>query len=283
MRFAEPLGVRQRQFEGFFPVVQRGVEGVLLVVRVLVEQIEEAVLRVIERPVVADFQPGVQVGVHPQPPGHVFFLELRALEDFRVGREFDQRAIVFARLVRAFLLLHQHPALETGPRKLAVAETRHGERLRQRVDRLRAHAVQPDAELEHIVVVLRARVDARNALDHLAQRNAPPVVAHDHFHPVNGNVYLVAVAHDELVDGVVDDLLEQHVNAVVIMAPVADPADVHAGAGADVFERGERLDFALVVDVRLAGGGRWHRFVVNVVIWLQNAITIYYYTFFRCL
>ena len=82
-------------------------------------------------------------------------------------------------LVRAFLLLEEDAALEVGPRELSVAEARHGERLRQRVDRLRADAVQADAELEHVVVVFRARVDARNTLDDLAQRDAAPVVAHD--------------------------------------------------------------------------------------------------------
>jgi hypothetical protein len=33
------------------------------------------------------------------------------------------------------------------------------------------------------------------------------------------------------------------------MGAIADAADVHAGAQANVFQRGERLDLALVIDL----------------------------------
>ena len=42
---------------------------------------------------------------------------------------------------------------------------------------------------------------------------------------------------------------QQDVAAVVIMGAVANAADVHAGAQADVLQRGEGFDFALVVNV----------------------------------
>src|SRR5437660_1073192 len=42
----------------------------------------------------------------------------------------------------------------------------------QRVHRLGAHTVQADAELEHVIVVFGAGVDLRDAVHHLAQRNA---------------------------------------------------------------------------------------------------------------
>jgi hypothetical protein len=48
--------------------------------------------------------------------------------------------------------------------------------------------------------------------------------------PSEGDLDALAVAHDELVDGVVDDLLEQDVDAVVVVRAVAGAADVHAGA-----------------------------------------------------
>ena len=60
---------------------------------------------------------------------------------------------------------------------------------------------------------------------------------------------LLAVAHDEFVDRVVHDLLEQDVAAVVGMRAVADAPDVHARAQPDVLQRGQRLDLALVVIV----------------------------------
>jgi len=56
------------------------------------------------------------------------------------------------------------------------------------------------------------------------------------------------MAHDELVDRVVDDLLEHHVNAVGRVRPVADAADVHPGAQPDVLERIQGLDGLFVID-----------------------------------
>ena len=58
----------------------------------------------------------------------------------------------------------------------------------------------------------------------------------------------LALAHDELVDGVVDDLLEHDVDPVGVVGAVADAADVHARAQADVLEGVEGLDCFLVVN-----------------------------------
>ena len=53
---------------------------------------------------------------------------------------------------------------------------------------------------------------------------------------------LLALAHHEFVDGVIDRLLEQDVDAVLGVGAIAEPADVHARAEADVLERAEGLD-----------------------------------------
>ena len=66
---------------------------------------------------------------------------------------------------------------------------------------------------------------------------------------LDAHPYLGAVAHDVLVDGVVDDLLEQDVNAVVVVLAVTDSTDVHPRTLADVFQRAEGLDLGLVVIV----------------------------------
>jgi hypothetical protein len=59
------------------------------------------------------------------------------------------------------------------------------------------------------------------------------------------------VAHDEFVNRVIDHFLHQNVTAIVVIRAIADAADVHAGAQADVLERRKRFDFALVVNVFL--------------------------------
>ena len=121
----------------------------------------------------------------------------------------------------------------------------------KRVDRLRADAVQADAELEHVVVIFRARVNLRHALDDFAQGNATAEIANAHARALDLDVHLFAVAHDVFINGVIHDLLEQDVATVVLIGPVADSPDVHARAQANVFKAGERLDFALVVNLLL--------------------------------
>ncbi len=124
---------------------------------------------------------------------------------------------------------------------------------------------KPDRELEDVVVVLAAGVDLGDALDHLAERDAAAVVAHRDGLAVARDLDAAAGAHDEFVDRVVDDLLEQHVDAVVGVGAVADPADVHAGAQPDVRQRVEGLDRLFVVGdagarsvVRRVGSGAVH-------------------------
>ena len=141
--------------------------------------------------------------------------------------------------------------LESGLDEFAFAMAADEKILGKRIDRLGADAVQADAELEDIVVVFRAGIDLGNAIDDFAQRNAAAEIAHGHRVVLDRDLDLLAVAHDEFIDGVIDDLLEQDVAAIVVMGAVADAADVHAGAQPDVLERGERFDFALVVNVLL--------------------------------
>ena len=62
------------------------------------------------------------------------------------------------------------------------------------------------------------------------------------------------MAHDELIDGIIHDLLEQDVTAIVIMRTIPNAANVHAGAQPDVFQRRKRFDFALVVNVLVIFG-----------------------------
>src|SRR5437867_8688879 len=75
------------------------------------------------------------------------------------------------------------------------------------------------------------------------------MIAHAHARAVNRDLDLLAEAHDIFVNGVINDLLEQDITAVVVMIAVADAPDVHARAQPDVLQRTERLDLALVVIV----------------------------------
>ena len=168
-------------------------------------------------------------------------------EDFRVGLETDEGAVRFGGLALLFVL--ELALLEAGFDELALAEAADEEFLREGVDGFGADAVEADAELEDVVVVLGAGVDLGDAVHDFAQRDAAAEIADGDGFVLDGDLDFLAGAHDEFVNGVINDLLEQDVAAVVVMGAVADAADVHAGAQPDVLQRGERLDFALVIDV----------------------------------
>ena len=125
----------------------------------------------------------------------------------------------------------------------------HEEVLGERVDGLGADAVQADGELENFVVVLGAGVDLGDAVHDFAEGNAPSIIAHGDDVALNADLDLLARTHDEFIDGIVDDLLEEDVAAVIVVGAIPEAPDVHAGAQPDVFEGGEGLDFALVVIV----------------------------------
>ena len=236
--------------EGELEAVDLAVHGVVhrrLAAELVGEEVGEAVLRGVLLAVVVEGQAGVEEGVVAQAVLEVLLAPLVVGEDLGVGDEADEGAVARLRVLARLLILH--PALtEHGPLELAVTKADDLELGREGVDGLVADPVEADRELEHVVVVLAAGVDLRHALDELAQGNPPAVVPDRHLGPVAADLDALAVAHDVLIDGVVDDLLEHHVDAVGGVGAVADSADVHAGAEPDVLERIEGLDRLLVVD-----------------------------------
>ena len=182
----------------------------------------------------------------PQPALDEFQLEFAALENLRVRFELDERAVGLLRLAGVLFLQFAH--LEARLGELAVAMAADVKVFRQRVDRLGPHAVEAHAELKHLVVVLRARVYFGDAVHHLAQGDAAPEIAHGHAVAFNLDLHLLTMAHDVFINGVIHDLLEQHVAAVVRMRAGADAPDIHARAQPDVLQRGQCLDLALVVN-----------------------------------
>ena len=182
-----------------------------------------------------------------QPPLDVFGRNSNALKISGSGSK--RMRVPSGSAVLPFFSFLSLPCLKQASTNSPVAVAADQEIPRERVDGLGADAVEADAELEDVVVVFGAGVDFGDAIHHFAQGDAAPEIADGHGVVLDGDLHFLAVAHDEFVNGVINDLLEQDVAAVVVMGAVADAADVHAGAQADVFQRGERLDFALVVNV----------------------------------
>ena len=140
------------------------------------------------------------------------------------------------------------PRMKSWRPAVAVALDLDVERLRQRVDHRDADAVQPAGDLVAAAAELAAGMqhgqrqgDGRDLLVRmLLDRDAAAVV--DHLDAALGqqpDQDGVAVAGQRLVDGVVDHLVHQ-----VVQAALAGGADVHAGPLADglqALEHGDRL------------------------------------------
>jgi hypothetical protein len=238
-------GVGERELELVLAMVEDLVMGLLLA-DLGAQQVLEPLLGEVGGAVVDDAQAGIEVAVVAQALGDELIVPVEVLEDLGVGGELDIGAIGLA-LVAPILLLDQLAALEQRALEGAVAEADHLEAVGQRVDRLGADAVQPDRELEDVIVVLAAGVDLADAFDDLSERDAAAVVADGDGLLLALDLDLAPLAHDEFIDRVVDDLLEQHVDAVGGVAAVADAPDVHAGAQADMGERIQALDRLLIV------------------------------------
>ncbi len=79
-----------------------------------------------------------------------------SLKILRIRLELDERPVRLFRL--AGILFLQFADLETRLGEFAIAMAADKKVFRQRIDRLRADAVEADAELEHVVIVFRAGV-----------------------------------------------------------------------------------------------------------------------------
>ena len=233
MLLAVAVGVR----EGEFDVLGTGVDGIVKVVLLnfLLEQVEQPVLGLEALAVEREREVAVEVGVVPEPAAHrcevvgVFRKQLGVRHKAHKRPRFLRRGLRLARVDQLALS-------EQRPHGLALAEGGDLELFGKRVDGLRAHPVEADAELEDLVVVLRPGVDHRNAVHQLALRDAASVVPHGDLAAVNADFDAASVPHDELINRVVNDFLEEDVDAVVGMRAVAEPPDVHARTEADVFE-----------------------------------------------
>ena len=199
----------------------------------VVEQVDQSVARHDAVSVVDDGKARVQVGIIAQHRFYEFRAEAVMLEKGAVRFEEDVGAGRFLG-IRGRVAL-QDAFGKNGLTHFPVAIAAYDETCAQGIDRLDADAVQTDAFLERLAVILAAGVEHAHSLDEFALRDAASVVAHTDTQVVfHADVYLLARVHLELVDAVVDDFFQEHIDAIFRITSVAQLAYVHAGACADV-------------------------------------------------
>ena len=184
---------------------------------------------------------------------HAVVVDDALFEDVGVGHEGHAvaGAGVFGELFELFERRHGHTALEALVPVVVVAVHVELEPLGQRVDHRDADAVQAAGDLVALAAELAAGVQYGEhdlggrlvVLRHDADRDAAPVVEHDdRVVGLDGDGDAVGIAGERFVDRVVDDLVDQ-----VVEAPRPRGADVHAGTLADRVEALEDCDVLLVV------------------------------------
>jgi hypothetical protein len=156
----------------------------------------------------------------------------------------------------AFLLRLEFSSFEFGAEKLAIPMAGNRKARRKCVDRLGADTVQADTKLKDVIVVLRAGINLGNAIDHFAQWDSAAVIPDPDEGLIDGYVDLATVAHDEFIDGIIDHLFEEDIDAVIVMAAVPQTANVHSSTGPDVFQGGEGFNLTFVVIVLSGRHGR---------------------------
>ena len=210
--------------------------------QLLGQEVLQAVLRAERFAVEREREPAIEERIVPK---HVFDelgAELEVLSEERlVGREFHQRAVALAGLGDARLVL-ELPLHKLDHFGLALADGLRSVIERERVDRLLADAVEPDRLLEGLAVVFRPGVDDRDTVHELPERDATAVVADLDAAFGDLDLDLPALPHHELVDGVIDRLLEEDVDAILGVRAVAEPSDIHAWTETDMLQRAEGLD-----------------------------------------
>ena len=168
----------------------------------------------------------------------------RDREDLRVRHEVDARPRL-CRRADDCQRLRRHAALKGDLVDLAVALDLDFHARRQGVDDGNADAVQAARDLVAVAAELAARVqDGQDDLDgrlaalvHVDRDAAAVVDDRDAVVLVDRHVDVVAVAGERLIDGVVDDLVDE-----MVQTALARAADVHARAHADGLEPLEDLD-----------------------------------------
>ena len=244
VRLAVARAVRYDHFD----VVAREVHGLVerLVRDVVVDKIEQSVLRDIGLAVERYRQAEVEIGVvldHLLDILHVVgvvaeYLSVDAEAYVCSGRLADTRLAAVGKL---------DALRECYRARLAVAHRTRRELARKHVDGLDADAVKTHCLLACLAAVLAAGVHLAHGSRERFERYAAAVVAHPHRVVLDRDLDTLAGTHDELVDRVVDDLFQKHVYAVVRLRAVAQLADIHSRAQADMLARRERLYRVVVV------------------------------------
>ena len=126
------------------------------------------------------------------------------------------------------MFLEQFSPLEFSSFFLSIPEGRNLKILTQGIHCLCTHAVQSNTFLKYLAVVFGTSIDLADHIDQLSQRYSTTIIPDGHFPVVQDKLNMLAMAHHVFINTIVHHLFEQHINAIVLAAPIAQLAYVHA-------------------------------------------------------
>ena len=214
---------------------------------VLRHKVQEAVLALIGNAVEHERKTLFQIRIVLDHALHEFHVEGVVVELLFVGGEAYQGTV--------FLVGGDDSAFqEVSPAEmaegaLALAVGCHVEIRRHGVHGLGTHAVHTYGLLEVGIVKLAAGIELGSGVYDLIERNTAAEVPHGDGLVLYGNVYPLAESHGELVNGVVDDFLQEDIDSVSLAVSVSKAADVHTRTAADVLVPFQGLDGIVIVGI----------------------------------
>ena len=187
--------------------------------------------------VIHNGQSDIQIGIVAEHVLHNLIMEL-VVDEFRViGLKVDICSILV--LGGLCHVTDQFATLEDSLAHLAVAVAMHLETTAQRIDSLHTHTIQTDRLLESLRVELTTGIQDTDRLDEFSLWDTTTIVTDGDTEMILYR-YLNAVArlHLKLVDRVVEDLLQQHIDSVFCGGTVTQATDIHTGTEPDMLQSG---------------------------------------------
>ena len=200
--------------------------------------------------VVHDGQSGVQIGIVAKHVFHDFIVKGVIQEQRIVGFEMNIGTILILRVLR--LVADHFTTFEDGHTHLTITVATHLKVAAQRIDGLHADTIQTNRLLKGLGVVLTASVQHRDRLDHLSLGDATTIVAHRHPQVlIDRHLNTVTGLHLELIDGVVDDFLQQHIDTIFRQGAIAQATDIHTRTGTYMLHVTQMADILVIILYRL--------------------------------
>ena len=216
------VGVGQRNLYIFAFEVNNRVERIDR--HVLRQEVQETVLGGVFFAVIDQRKAGIEVCVVTEQFLDIIVAEMVIFEEsFAVIRYElnDGSPSLGAVIIKDSCVGGQFALGELRAARFAFAEGLHGKERREGIDGFGTDTVQADRFLEGLAVVFTAGVEYRNHFHQFTQRNTASVVAHANPSVLDIHFNHFSFPHTELINGVVDTLLDKHIDTVVGVTSVA--------------------------------------------------------------